>query len=551
MIKRKPSEARSLPNVSAFGRADVVYFAASFVFIYTQLFQLPFTPIYFEGDSLVSISNAMRMVGSEVMYRDFFHMTPPGAEVVYAVLFSIFGVKVWVLNLVILLLGLAQVWLTWFLSRKFLRGVFVYLPGAILLVVGYRFFGIDGSYRLFSVVAVLAAVAVLVTKLTPRNLVFAGCLCGLASFFVQPRGLAGLAGIGLFLTWKNYRQGFDLKGLVKSGFLIALPFLVVVILTQFYFAWQGGLGNYYFDLVTFLRSHYPNDPLQKRSAYLTLDLPDLQSVFGGPDSTAGAVSRYVRMVFPVAFFYLLVPFVYFMFLIYRWLRKTPASEQGTEAGLMLLCLVGLTLAAAVSAPTAGRLNHVSIPALVILVWLIKQIPYSSRIASAVLVFLGLLGISYVVQRQFVEKNYLDMPAGRAAFLSPPVYAQYKWIKENTSEGDVFYEAQHPSFYFPFHLKNPTPMYLVRDSDYTPRFQVDSVVSALERQPPKLVVWDGNWSKTAETRPAGDNLDPLWQFIATKYDLAVEFAVSGEYNPSGERRVQIWRLKGQDEGPTTP
>lgn len=526
-----------------FSYRDAAFFAFVFIFIYSQLFQFPFTPIYFEGDNLVTVSNAMRMLDGEVIYRDFFHLTPPGAELIYCALFSVFGVKVWVVNFVILTLGFAQAALLWFFARDLLRGILIYLPTAIFLVIGYRQFGIDGTYRLFSVVGVLLAVAVLFNKRSGRNLVIAGCLCGLASFFVQTRGVVGIAGFSLFLIWENYREGFDIKRLVRNGLFLTVPFFVVVVLTHSYFAWQAGFENYYFSLVEFLQKHYPNDPLAKTSAYFVSDLSDFGSLLN-EYSPAGAAFRYFRIVAPAVFFYLLVPFVYIAFLIYRRFKKGTDLMAGTDAKLMLLCLVGLTLAVGVSAPTAGRLNHVAIPAVVIFVWLVQQIPASSRFAAAALLLLSLLGVSYVVQRQIVEKKYLDMPAGRAAFLAPEVWDRYNWIRENTKEGDLFFEAQHPSFYFPFHLKNPTPMSIMRDSDYTPRFQVDATVTALEREPPNLIVWNGNWTKPAESRVAGDNLDPLWQFIKSNYDLEVEYRVMGNYTPSSSQKIEIWRRKSQ-------
>lgn len=531
------------PRKQSFDYRDAIFFAAAFIFIYSQLFQFPFTPIYFEGDNLVSVSNTIRMLDGEIIYLDFFHLTPPGTELVYTALFSVFGVKVWVLNAVILLLGLAQVALLWFFSRKTLTGIFVYLPAAVLLIIGYRQYGIDGTYRLFSVIGVLLAVAVLFDKRTFRNLFIAGCLCGLASFFVQTRGVVGIAGIALFLLWENYSDGFDLKLLGKNALMLTLPFALVVVLTHSYFAWQAGFDNYYFALVEFLQKHYGNDPLAKTSAYLVSDLPYFQ-VLLNDHSPAGAVFRYFRIIAPAIFYYLLIPFVYIVFLIYRrfWKAANPI-ERRIDAKLMLLCLAGLALAAGVSVPTAGRLYHVAIPAIVILFWLVKQLPYSNGIAAAALLVLCLIGSSYSLQRQMVNKKYLDMPAGRSAFMSPETFEIYNLINENTKEGDLLFEAQHPSFYFPFRLKNPTQMSIMRDSEYTPRFQVEAVVTALEKAPPNLIVWDGNWSKPAESRLEGDNLEILWKFIETNYHLEAEYPVAGDSTLNSSREIEIWRRNG--------
>ncbi len=60
-----------------FNWRDAVFFAAAILFIYAQLFEFPFTPIYFDGDHLIPISNAMRMLDGEIIYKDFFILRRP------------------------------------------------------------------------------------------------------------------------------------------------------------------------------------------------------------------------------------------------------------------------------------------------------------------------------------------------------------------------------------------------------------------------------------------------------------------------------------------
>lgn len=516
---------------------DIVFFAAVFIFVYSQVFQLPCTPIYFEGDNLVSVSNAMRMMGGEVIYKDFFHLTPPGAEIFYSALFSVFGVKIWVLNATIVILGMSLAWLLWFFSRRFFSGWLVYLPAAIFFIIGFRAFLIDGSYRLFSVAFVFAAVAAIMAKTSRINLAAAGVLCGLATLFVQPRGVLGVVAISIFLLWENYSMGFDLKDLVKRGFILVAPFIITVVLTQGYFVYQAGFDNYYFSLVTFLQKHYPNDPLAKKSAYFT-EIPDIGGFIQDQPVLSG-LSRYVRIVFPPLFVYILIPAVYLAFLLFRRLRKPSEDERSVDRKLVLLCICGLVLALGVSAPTAQRFFHVAIPAVIIFVWLLTKIPRSRNFMTAAVIVLMVAGFAYIGQRQWVNKNFLDMPAGRAAFLTESGFQRYRRIGEETRPGDVFYEAIHPSFYFPFHLRNPTPLYLVRDSDYTPAFQVDAVIDALEKQPPNIIIWPGRWSKPAGSRAEGDNLAPLWQFVSTNYHLSESFIEAADI-PGREVDMQIWK-----------
>lgn len=523
----------------AFGWRDAVFFLSASAFIYLQLFEFPATPIYFEGDHMLPVSNAIRLWGGEVMYRDFFHFAPPGADLYYETLFSVFGIRIWILNFTILLLGVSQIWLIWFFSRSVLPGLSAYLPAVIFLVFGFRQFGIDGSYRLFSVIFVLLAVAVLFGKRSYRNLLIAGALCGLASFFVQTRGVVGIAGISVFLLWENWRDGFDLRQLLKSGLYVGSAFVATIAFTQFYFAWQGGFDNYYFSLVTFLRKYYASDPLSNSSAYLGA-LPRLGKYFE-LYAPLTALSRYARDLFPALFIYGLIPWVYGALLLVLWRRRSLLSTRLVDERLIFLCIVGLAMALGVSAPSSNRFYQVSIPALVIFVWLLNRWRFTSGLALPGLALLSILGISYAVQRQVIGKDYLDMPAGRAAFLAEPTFEKYKWIGEHTSSGDVFYEAFHPSFYFPFYLKNPTPIYLVRDSEYTPRFQVDSIVTSLEKQPPQYVVWEGQYTKPPDARLPGDNLEPLWQFISTNYERVKEFQEPG-FTLNSDRDIEVWKRR---------
>lgn len=514
-----------------------------FIFLYTQLFQFPFTPIYFEGDHFITISNAVRMVDGDVMYRDFFHFTPPGAELYYKTFFSIFGKKIWVLNFTILWLGLAQAALLWYMSKRVLTGLTVYLPAAIFLVIGFRHFGIDGSYRLFSIIFVLLAAAVLLNKRSPRMLILAGCFCGLASFFVQTRGFVGVAAICVFLLWENIRQGFDIRALVRQGLLLGIPFLAVVVLTHSYFAWQGGFDGYYFGLVTFLQKYYSHDPLSNYSAFLS-DFPSIESYLQNY-STFAAISRYFRFTAPSAFFYALIPLIYIVFFVYRlYLRDSKPSNE-TDARLVFLGILGLSFFAGLSAPTGFRLYHIAIPGVIIFVWLIRQSRFLTRLAPAALVLLAVLGAAYAVQRQAVTKYFLDMPGGEAAFLSEHFFEKYEWIGRHTTPGERLYEAHHPSFYLPFHLVNPTPLHLIRDNGYTPTFQVSSIVESLEKNPPTIIIWHGVWSKRPEQRTPGDNLEPLWQFVRDNYEWQKEFIDPAEHTAYSYRDIEIWKLKGRE------
>ncbi len=522
-----------------FGRGDAFFFFAALVYVYAHLFQLPFTPIYFDGDVMVPVSNAMRMLDGEVIYRDFFHMTTPGTEVFYESLFFLFGLKVWVINLAIVMLAMAQIGLIWYFSGKVLIGIVRFLPGAIFLVIGFRQFGIDGSYRLFSVIFGLAAVAVLFNKRSWRNLIIAGVLCGFSSFFGQQRGVVVIASIAAFVIWENYKNGFDLKSHFKSGMILGSAFGATIVLTQGYFLWQAGVDNYYYSMVDFLRQNYRHDPLNNLSAYFS----DVQN-FGDYlrlYPSISAFSQWFRGSLSPLFYYALIPLIYFVFLLYRWLRPR-MSEIEIYPRLLLIWFAGAFLTVGITAPTAIRLYQVSIPALVLLVWLLQQNRRISRLFPVALVFLGLLGVAYIVQRQVTQKYFLYMPAGYSAFLSEATFNKYAWIEANTAPGDILYEPHHPNFYFPFHLRNPAGLNMVRDSEFTPAFQIDSIINALTVSRPRIIIWPKNWSVPAESRAPDDHVGPLWQFVKDNYEIRYVFKRSDDPMQARYGDNEVWVLK---------
>jgi len=522
-------------------RSDVAFLLFISVFLFLQLFILPITPILFEGDHMIPVSNAMRLLDGEVMYRDFFHFVPPGADLYYAALFEVFGARIWILNATIFLLGIAQLALIFAFSKKLLSGIFVYLPTLLYFAIGFRLFGIDGSCRLFSVICVLLAAFLVMVKRTPNYLIAAGCLCGLASFFVQTRGLLGVGAIGLFLLWWHWKRGLGFRTLVRDWLFAGIPFLVVVFLTQAYFAFQAGFDNYYFANVTFLKDYYRSDTLSNFGSYF-VDVPSVSSYLEAYGNLGG-VFRFSRVAGPTFFYYAVVPLVYIVFLVYR--RYARIEDRFRDEGLVLLSILGIVFFIGISALTALRLYQVSIPAMIILPLLISRLPKAQLIGKILVVVLCFLTAAYSVQRQIVERVVVDLPAGRTAFLSPLMAEKFIWLQTHVEPGEAIYEAQHPTFYFPMHLKNPTPFYLIRDNNYTPDFHVAELMRALEKTPPRFIIWHGAWSKEPEDRKPGDNLAPLWQFIRTNYTLHKEFRELGEYTTNSERDIEFWEKANKE------
>src|SRR5271154_7328896 len=97
-------------------------------FLYFSLFVNGHAPLWLSGDQTIFLLNAERMLHGQVMYRDFFQFTLPGTEFVYLAFFRIFGMRAWIPNVSLILLGIGLTTCMVLISRKILHQKNVLLP---------------------------------------------------------------------------------------------------------------------------------------------------------------------------------------------------------------------------------------------------------------------------------------------------------------------------------------------------------------------------------------------------------------------------------------
>ena len=101
------------PRVS--GMLRVSFLTLAFVFLYLVLFMWPHVPLLAWGDQAIYLLDAARMARGQTIYRDFFAFTTPGTQTVYFLLFKLFGVRAWIPDAMLIVLGLGVAWLCpWF-----------------------------------------------------------------------------------------------------------------------------------------------------------------------------------------------------------------------------------------------------------------------------------------------------------------------------------------------------------------------------------------------------------------------------------------------------
>ena len=465
----------------------------------------------------------------EAAFRDFFLVTFPGTEIYYLTLFNIFGVEQWLLNATIffLLLGLSALCL--YFSRKLLTGWAVYIPVAIFLVIGFRLLGVDGSHRFFGVLAVLTAIALIFDKRTFPRLFLAGIFCGIAASFTQPRGLVGFAAIAVFLVIEKFYKKQSFADLCKSVLSAAIPFGLVVAAILLYFIVTAGFEKFYFATFVFPVKYYPADDWNNFNAYLkSFPLIGSQSVFS-----------YLKLLAPILFFYLLIPAMYFIFaIVFRMKRQT--IEPDKKLQLILIALIGIFFALGISsAPSVGRMYQVSIPALILLIWVVQTLISRQQIMPIILFALLFLGGLYSIQRQSVPVYNLETPTGTLAFLSTETMVRFKWAAENTQPFDYFYEPHHPSLYSIFKLKNPTTMSWVRPNNYTTDEHIAEIIAGLEKNPPRYIIWNRLWNDPSFRNLPTFHLQPLIDYVEKNYHPKEKFNDYNNFQDQVEYKIEIW------------
>ena len=126
----------------------------------------------------------------------------PGAV---ASAFATFGTKVWVPNVVQLLLGITLTCLCFHIARSIMKPAAAAFAAALFLVLDFGRW-LDATHHWFSLLAVLAATAVMLRGSTAPRVLICGALLGLASFFTQTRGVVAALGFAGFLVWEGIQQ---------------------------------------------------------------------------------------------------------------------------------------------------------------------------------------------------------------------------------------------------------------------------------------------------------------------------------------------------------
>jgi len=496
-------------------RASLIFLAGSLVFLYLLTFILPHTPIL-QGDTApIFLLDAVRMLQGDVIYRDFFELTLPGTPLVYQASFRVFGIRAWIPNAMLILLGVSLSWLSIGISKRLMNAGYVLLPSLLFLTF---VFGntLDANHHWYSTLAIIGALALLIEGRSHRHIAMAGALCGVATCFTQSRGVVSTLGFAAFLIWEFHKKGQSWRELVKAEFCLIGPMLGITVPLIAYFAWKAGMHRFLFCAVTFVRLYYGEWRWNKLSAYMT-EAPDFSSWLELP-----ALGIWL-------FIHALVPLI-FLLVFVRYLERSATQAQEPWDRLMLVNVTGLFLFLGVAfAPVWERLCMAALPGLILFVWFIRA---STKYHRVILSGLGFVALAVAIVKPAMTQagvlGCLDTPRGRIAFASttfaePEAYEKFEWLLHRTRPSEFFFNARDADMYFMLNLRTPAEVPFLTTSDYTRPEQVLDVLNGLQAHRVRFVMW---WPELDlpddAAHPEGDHLGPVRAYLRRHYHVVKTF-----------------------------
>jgi len=454
---------------------DAGVLLGSCIYLYINLFAGLRTPFLLGGDQVLFWVNAQRLLHGELIYRDFLEFTPPGTDLLYLGAFGLLGSRIWIPNLVVLLLGVVLCWLCFHIARSIMKPVQAALAAALLMVLDYGKM-LNGTHHWFSVLAVMGALAVLLKARTPARIVIAGTLCGAASFFTQTRGPIAALGIAGFLIWDQFQCQTKQSGAaqLKRQALLFLPLAAAWLALSSYFIAKVGFQQlWYFQVSYVLR-------------YVTSGLNDLS--FGSPEILA-----WLRT--PTGSEFLLVycalPVIYAISL-WRCRKGSPdAAPAEVKQRIVLLALVGSAMFLEVAqSPNWIRLYCVAAPGIILLAWLLAAaLTGTVRRYATMLLGAGLicLAAQQTWSRHVHQAMVQDLPAGKVA-TAAPTGEKLAWLARHTTPGQCLFEARWVDLYLPLALHNPVFTDMLEGGHKSRPEFIDLSMRQLQAQRVQYIIW---------------------------------------------------------------
>jgi hypothetical protein len=467
-------------------------------FLYLNLFAVPNIPFLQAGDQIYFWVFAQRLSHGERVYRDFFQFTPPGMDLLYLLFLEVFGVRIWLPNATNLALGVALCWACFGIARQIMAPNLALLATLLFLVLIYGG-ALNGTHHWFSVLAIMCATGIGLRGISLTRLAGIGALLGLAGFFTQTHGGFAAFGFGLFLIAQECMTERNWRNLAKALTVLFASFAVVLAALNGYFVNPIGIQKLWYFQVSYSRQ------------YLAFGQHPFLLGIGALPTWHGLPTFMERV-----FVYLALPIVYGLVLVRIW-RKSRSSIDREWKDVMLLCFVGLSLLLEVSfSPNYVRVYAVSMPGIVLLVWILARSGKAGR-HVVLLAWIGIacLGVQQTVSRHHKASVVAVLPTGTVA-VSPDVYEKLLWATLHTRPGQFFFQGTWPGLYFPLDLRNPAYLSEMTAYESTRPEDVQRTVQELDNNQVRYVLWTVYNDHPDPKYRSAYHLSPLRDYLHDRY-----------------------------------
>jgi hypothetical protein len=473
--------------------------AGSSIYLYTNLFTGLRTPFLLGGDQALFWANAQRLLHGELIYRDFLEFTPPGTDLLYLGAFSLLGSRIWIPNLVVLLLGVILCWLCFYIARSIMKPAQAALAAALFMVLDYGQM-LNGTHHWFSVLAVMGASAVLLQARTPARIMIAGTMLGAASYFTQTKGAIAALGVAGFLIWDGFQTQTKESGAthLKRLSLLLLPLAAAWLALSSYFIAKVGFSQLWYFQVTYV--------LRYVSSGSSLGWPQILASLRTPTGC-----EYLLVYFAL-------PIVYAtsLWTCRKGLRDDSAADVKR---IVLLTLVGSMMFLEIAqSPNSIRLFCVAVPGIILFIRLLAAgLTDPARRYATITMWTGLICLAahQTWFRHVQQATVLDLPAGRVA-TTPEKGGKLVWLTRHTTPGQFLFEARWVDVYLPLALRNPVFTDMLEGGHKSRDEFVDRSIRQLQARRVQYIIWSPRLESPVYP------FAKFHEFLADRYQRVVTF-----------------------------
>lgn len=263
--------------LNKFSRAHIIL---AIILFSIFIFRLPslYEPFWY-GDEGIFAAVASNLNQGGTLYRTAWDNKPPMIYVTYAAIFKYFGVSMFSLRIVTLVVVMA--------TTCAIYGILEKSYGLKRALVASFLFGFLSSMRLIegnlslTEIFMIFPITLAMLLAIRRNfdyigLVLAGFLFAIASLYKQVGAFEAAAlGIFLFFQSKNFMEFF------KRGLVLGIGFSVPYVVTIFYFLQKGLFSEYIFAAYTYYRIYLGESPKYAQLVTLLKLIPVITAIVYG------------------------------------------------------------------------------------------------------------------------------------------------------------------------------------------------------------------------------------------------------------------------------